>query len=181
MGLSPLQNAELPRGNGKFAGDILGPAEAKGPVIGSVFDVPQEDILPRDADLAELGGDGSEQGLLGFATSTALGEDLDHDHAGTSLETQAGILGNNLALEMLGDDVEVVALGDAILGEDGVVDSLTEFTELLRRTAFVDVNADEGICSPSIVCPDILTNYRIAPQALATMTPLPTDPPGPNG
>jgi hypothetical protein len=45
---------------------------------------------------------------------------------------------------VLGDDVKVVPLRDAVLGEDGVVDTTTEFTELTWGAAFIDVNAYEG-------------------------------------
>ncbi|MET3706628.1 hypothetical protein ABIB17_001244 [Arthrobacter sp. UYEF6] len=54
-----------------------------------------------------------------------MGKNLDHHHIGGALEAEPCILGDNLALRMLREDVEIVALGDGILREDGIVDSAT--------------------------------------------------------
>jgi hypothetical protein len=44
---------------------------------------------------------------------------------------------------MLGDNVEVVALGNAVLGQDRVMDSPAELLQFLRAAAFVDIDSNE--------------------------------------
>ena len=152
-------------GNGQLAGHVLGTAKPEGPVAGSVFDIANEDVLAGDPHFRKLFSHRGKEPLLGLLGPATLGKDLDHHHSPGALEAQAGVLGEDLALRVFGEDVEVVPLRDAVLRKDGIVDAAAQLLQLIGSAAFVDVNANQlNVAYPLIVCTDILTNSTLTPQ-----------------
>src|SRR6476661_8083190 len=134
--------ALLPR-NGQFARHVLGAAKAERPVAGSIFDIADEDVLAGNPNFGKLFSHRSKEPLLGLLGPAALGEDLDHHHSPGALEPQSGVLREDLPPRVLGQDVEVVPLRNAVLRKDRVVDSTAQLLQLARGAAFVNVNANQ--------------------------------------
>jgi hypothetical protein len=62
---------------------------------------------------------------------------------------EARIPGEDLPAPVFGDDREVVAFGDAVFREDGIVDAMAERAQVLDAAAPIDVDAHKGHGTPN--------------------------------
>src|SRR5215203_2266602 len=99
-------------GYAQVAFDVLGAAEAEGPVGLGVLDVSDEDVLPGHTLLRQRSGDRGVELLLDRGRTPGLREDLDHYGAVAALEAQAGVLRDDPARLVLGDDLKAVTFGN---------------------------------------------------------------------
>ncbi|KNC25683.1 hypothetical protein FF38_03559, partial [Lucilia cuprina] len=127
------------RRHGEFAGHVLRTAESERPVLRAVLDVADEDVFTADADGLEPLGDRGVQLLLDLVGAAALGEDLDDDGVG-AVEAEAGVLRDDGRAGMGRDDLEPVPHGDAVGGDDRVMDRGGDLGRVGTSVAVIDAH-----------------------------------------
>ena len=73
----------------------------------------------------------------------ALLDDLDDHDAVRAHQTKAGVFGNDVAVVVLSDDLVAIARRSGEDVEHDVLDGVSQFAELCRRTTLVDVNSNK--------------------------------------
>src|SRR5215213_3290814 len=107
-----------------------------------------DQILRPDTalDLQPLGQLGVHGHLL--LSRPALLEDLNDHNAVRTLESEPGVLSDNLTLVVLGDDLIAITGRSPKHVEHDILDSVSQPAEFLERSALLDINTDKRHVSP---------------------------------
>src|SRR5687767_4341205 len=73
----------------------------------------------------------------------ALLEDLDDHNAVRTLESQAGVLGNDVTLVVLGDDLISITRWSGKDIKHDALDGICQFAQFVERSTLLDINTDK--------------------------------------